>query len=111
VAISPQVNPYLRHSVEKNGVEFEMLSDPGNAVARQFGLVFQIPEELKQVYTAMKIDLPRYDGDDSWELPMTSRFVIDQPGVIRHAEFHPDYTIRPDPEETLDVLRGMAAHS
>jgi peroxiredoxin len=111
VAISPQVNPFLQYSVGKNGVTFEMLGDPGNALARQFGLVFQVPEDLKGVYTAMKIDLPRYNGDDSWELAMTGRFIIDQAGVVQQADCHPDYTIRPDPEETLAALRGMRRDS
>ena len=107
VALSPQVTEFLRLSVQKNDVHFEVLGDPSNAVAREFGLVFQIPEDLKQVYGALKIDLPRVNGDDSWQLPMTSRFIIDRTGIIRSAEFHPDYTIRPDPEETLAVLRNL----
>lgn len=109
VVVSPQVPEYLRHSKEKNGLQCEVLGDPGNQIARQFGLVFQIPEELKQVYTAMKIDLPRYNGDDSWQLPMTSRFIIDRESIIRYSVFHPDYTIRPDPTETLAVLRALSA--
>jgi peroxiredoxin len=99
----------VRYSVEKNGVGFDILSDRGNAVARQFGLVFKVPEDLKQVYLAMKIDLPRYNGDDSWELAMPARFIVDHTGVIRYADFDPDYTIRPNPEETLDALRQLAS--
>jgi len=91
-------------------LQFDVLGDPGNEVARQFGLVFQIPEDLKQVYTAMKIDLPRYNGHDSWQLPMPARFVIDREGIIRYADFDPDYTTRPDPEETLAALREMTPH-
>ena len=76
-------------------------------MARQFGLVFDIPAELKEVYTLMKIDLPRYNGDSSWQLPMPARFVIDPGGVVRHADFDPDYTVRPDPLETLAALRRL----
>ena len=88
-------------------MHFEILGDPANAVARRFGLVFPIPQDLKQVYTAMKIDLPRYDGDDSWQLPMPARFLIDRAGIIRYADFDPDYTTRPDPAETLAALRAI----
>ena len=90
-------------------MQFDVLGDPGNEIARRFGLVFQIPEELKRVYTAMKIDLPRYDGDDSWQLPMPARFIIDREGIIRYADFDPDYTTRPDPEETLAALRNLGS--
>jgi len=107
VALSPQIQTYARHSVEKNDLHFDVLADPGNAVARRFGLAFQVPEEVKRIYVEMKIDLPRYNGDDSWELPMPARFIIDREGIIRHAEFDPDYTTRPDPEETLAALRTM----
>ena len=106
-AISPQTTAYLRQSEERNGLHFDLLGDPGNGVARRFGLAFSIPEELKQVYIQMKIDLPRYNGDDSWELAMPARFIIDREGIIRYADFDPDYTTRPDPEETLAALREM----
>ncbi len=59
----------------------------------------------------MKIDLPRYNGDSSWQLPMPARFVIDPAGVVRDAAFDPDYTVRPDPLETLAALRRAMAHS
>lgn len=94
--------------MEKNNLHFEVLSDAGNAVARSFGLDFQVPEDLKRIYIEMKIDLPRYNGDDSWQLPMPARFIIDRGGIIRYADFDPDYTTRPDPEETLAVLREMS---
>jgi peroxiredoxin len=109
VAVSPQLEAYSRYSVEKNNLHFDILIDAGNGVARQFGLVFPVPEELRRVYTEMKIDLPRYNGDDSWELPMPARFVIEPSGIISYADFDPDYTTRPDPEETLHALRAARA--
>lgn len=109
--VSPQVEQFSRLSVEKNNLRIDVLIDAGNSVARQFGLVFSIPEDLKRIYTEMKIDLPRYNGDESWELPMPARFAIDREGIVRYAEFDPDYTTRPDPEETLAALRALAARS
>jgi peroxiredoxin len=111
VAVSPQIEEYARASIEKNGLHFDVLADPGNAVGRRFGLVFRVPKDLKRVYLAMKIDLPRYNGDESWELAMPARFIIDSAGIIRYADFDPDYTTRPDPEETLAALREIAAPS
>jgi peroxiredoxin len=88
-------------------LQYDVLIDAGNAVARSFGLVFELPEDLRDVYRQMKIDLPRFNGCEVWELPMPARFVIDRGGVIRHADFDPDYTTRPDPEETLAALREL----
>ncbi len=54
------------------------------------------------------IDLPTANGDDSWTLPMPARFVIDRSGMIRAADVDPDYTRRPEPADTVAVLRSLA---
>ncbi len=82
-----------------------MLSDPGNRVASRFGLTFALPEDLREVYGTFGVDLKKYNGDDSWTLPMPARFVIDSTETVRAADVNPDYTVRPEPEETLRVLR------
>lgn len=85
-----------------------MLSDRGNQVARQFGLVFQVTDEVKAIYQEkFKIDLAAVNGDDSWTLPMPGRFVIDRTGTIRAAEADPDYTHRPEPAATVEALRTL----
>jgi peroxiredoxin len=83
------------------------LLDPHNKVAGQFGLAFTLPEELQKLYLSFGIDLPRYNGDDSWQLPMPARYLIDQKGVIRDAAVSVDYTDRPDIEKTLVALKGL----
>ena len=58
-------------------------------------------------YATFPLDLATYNGDDSWTLPLPARFVIDQEGVIRDAQSDPDYTTRPEPEDTLAALRAL----
>lgn len=79
----------------------------GNAWARRLGLTFTLPDDLREVYRGFGIDLPAHNGDDSWELPLPARIVIDTGGVIRSIDADPDYTHRPEPEATLEVLRGL----
>jgi peroxiredoxin len=106
-AISPQREVFLRQMAEKNKLEFDLLRDEGNAVAAKFGLVFPLPPDLREVYSGFGVDLARFNGEDSWTLPMPGRFVIDQRGTIRHAAVNPDYTVRPDPAETVAVLKNL----
>jgi peroxiredoxin len=108
VAISPQTPANSRKSVRQNGLGFPILSDPGNAVAAAFGLSFKLPDYLVQLYTMLKNDLPRCNGDASWTLPMPGRFVIAQDGMIRYAEVNPDYTRRPEPRDMLPALRAAS---
>lgn len=95
-----------RGQVEKNKLSFDLLSDAGNSVASQLGLVFPFAPDLREAYQGLGIDLAKYNGDSSWTLPMPARFVVTQDGVIRYAESDPDYTVRPEPGETIAALRA-----
>jgi peroxiredoxin len=92
---------------EEKGLEVDILSDPGNEVAERYGIRHKLPDDLQGVYRQFKLNLDEYDGDDSWTLPMPTRLIIDTDGVIRYAEINPDYTIRPDPEETIAALQEI----
>ena len=107
VAISPMREAFLKQMSQKNHLEFDLLRDEGNAVAAKFGLVFRLPQDLSELYKSFGTDLARVNGDDSWTLPMPGRFVIDQKGIIRHEDINPDYTVRPDPAETIAVLKNL----
>ena len=107
LAISPQTAANSRKSVRQNGLSFPILSDPGNAVAAAFGLRFALPDYLVALYTSLKNDLPGFNGDPSWTLPMPARFVIGTNGTIRYANVEPDYTRRPEPADMLPALRPI----
>lgn len=112
VAISPQTPANSRKSVRQNSLSFPILSDPHNDVAAAFGLRFALPDYLVELYTSLKNDLPKFNDDPNWTLPMPARFVIAPDGTIAYAEVNPDYTRRPEPEEmfpALDVLVGVKA--
>jgi peroxiredoxin len=107
VAVSPQLSQHNRALVEAKKLSFEVLSDPGNAVAQKFGLVYTLPEDLRKIYLQFGIDVPKHNGDDSWTLPLAARFIVDRQAVIRYAETDADYTIRPNPEHTLEALKSI----
>ena len=107
IAISPQLLQHSRALVKAKKLTFEVLSDPGNTVARKFGLVYALPEDLRKIYLQFGIDVPKHNGDDSWTLPLAARFIIDREGVIRYAEADADYTVRPEPEHTIEALKSI----
>lgn len=100
VAISPQTPDASMEIVDKASLTFPVLSDLGNRVARTYRLVFVLPEVLRP-YTA---NLPQYNGDHSWELPLPGTFVIGQDGMIRLAFVHADYTKRLEPADILAAI-------
>lgn len=109
IAISPQTVPNSRKSARQNGLNFPILSDPRGAVAAAFGLRFTLPHYLVELYKNLKEDLPGFNDDPDWTLPMPARYVIAEDGTIRYAEINPDETRRPEPQEMLPALRQAAA--
>jgi peroxiredoxin len=107
VAISPQLPEHNRELARSRQLGFPILTDRGHAVASRFGLTFTLPDYLRALYATFPLDLATYNGDASWTLPIPARFVIDRAGIVRSAESDPDYTTRPDPEDTLAALRAL----
>jgi peroxiredoxin len=107
VAISPQLPDKSLSMVEKNELSFEVLSDLGNSVARQYGLVFKLNEQLLSLYKKFGIDLPEHNADESYELPMPGTFVVSPDKTIQLAFVDADYTRRLESEEILASLRNL----
>ena len=109
VAISPQTAPNGRKSMRQNKLSFPILSDVKGKIGAAFGLRFQLPDYLVELYKGLKNDLPTFNDDPSWTLPMPARYVIGQDGTILYSEVNPDYTHRPEPEDMVPVLQRAAA--
>lgn len=109
VAISPQTPDNSLSSAEKNELRFPVLSDLGNTVAKKYRLVFTLAERLRPIYLQLaNIDLPRYNGDQSWELPLPGTFVLAQDGTVALSFLDADYTKRLEPGEILECLRRLS---
>jgi peroxiredoxin len=109
VAISPQTAPNSRKSMRQNKLSFPILSDVKGKVGAAFGLRFELPEYLVELYRGLKNDLPAFNDDPNWTLPMPARYVIGQDGTILYSEVNPDYTHRPEPEDMIPVLQRATA--
>jgi len=107
VAISPELPDKAMDTQARHALEFDVLSDVGNRVTAAFGLTFELPEQLRPIYTKIGIDVPAFNGDDSFILPVPATYVVDSDGVIRHHFVNVDYTQRLEPDDLLHVLRGQ----
>jgi peroxiredoxin len=108
VAISPQTPEYSLSMAEKHNLGFEVLSDAGNLVARQYGLVFSLADPLRLLYKEkFGVDLKEYNADKSYDLPMPGTFIVAPGGLIHYAFVDPDYTLRLEPAEIMRSLREI----
>jgi peroxiredoxin len=101
VAISPQTEKHSYMTRDMNRLRFPVLSDQGNQVARKFGLVYRLPAELQATYENIMTKLPGYNGDQSWELPLSATYVLRPDGRISYARVDADWRRRPEPAELL----------
>jgi peroxiredoxin len=105
IAISPQQPDKSLDQVSKSQLTFEVLSDPGNELAKQCGLVYTLPESLRPIYAAWQLDIPGHNGDDSFQLPMPATYIIGTDGIIHYAFVDMDYTRRLEPDVIIEQLK------
>ena len=109
IAVSPQLPGNSFATVIKNDVEFPVLSDVGNVVAKRFGIVYKLTKELLSVHAKADHNLSTFNGETgSQELPMPATFVLDQSGKIHLSFVDEDYTRRLDPNKIIEVLRRLS---
>ena len=75
-------------------------------MARQFKLVYTVPDYLKQQYQRTFVNLPLCNGDQSWELPLAATYIVGRDGTILFAEVSADYTRRTEPQRILKALES-----
>jgi len=108
LSISPQIAEHNAQIIERQRLPFDLLSDLGNEVAAKLGLRWEMVDPLKSLYNdQFQISLPKYNGEDSWTLPMPARYLIDTEGIVRYAEAKADYTNRPNPDALIEVLKAL----
>jgi len=108
VAISPQLPDNSLSTREKNDLAFPVLSDVGNKVARRFGIVFELSDDLVELYRNFGHALEEANGNSGKrELPFPGTFLIDGNGTIRLAHVYVDYTRRLDPDDVIETLKEL----
>lgn len=106
VAISPQTPDESLNIKEKNDLQFEVLSDNGNIVARQFTTVFKNGETPIETMKALGIDFDSHYADDSQELPVPAVFIIEKEGTISFAKaIDGDYRNRVEASDIIQALK------
>jgi peroxiredoxin len=104
VAVGPQVERQSDFMAGQHGLPFPVLTDAGNKVAEQFGLVYALPEYMREYYRSILVNIPFVNGDQSWRLPLPATYVVGQDGRVIFAQAHADFRVRPEPEEVMAAV-------
>lgn len=104
VAVSPQTPDNSLSTAEKNQLTYPVLSDSGLAAATAFGIAFELPKELIDLYGSVGNDLPVLNGNGRWVLPLPATYVVGHDGKVLYAHVEADYRMRAEPSDVLGVL-------
>ncbi|MGA8454889.1 MAG: peroxiredoxin-like family protein [Streptosporangiaceae bacterium] len=104
VAVSPQTPDGSLSTKETKELTFTVLSDPGNQIAGQLGILTAPSDGARAAQLQLGLDLTKVNADGTTALPMPTVIVVDASGVIRWIDVHRDYTSRTEPDQVLQAI-------
>ena len=104
VAISPETVQWTAELKAYAKAPFPILSDVDGGYALELNLLFWIGDEKREALSASGVDLDRFQGNDTWMLPVPATFVVDRGGIVRARHVDPDYRRRMDIDELLAAV-------
>jgi peroxiredoxin len=105
LALTPEMPDKSMTTSEKHNLEFEILSDVGNKVGKEYGVVFKLTDDVANIYNEA-FALNEYNGNESNELPLAATYIINEKGVITYAFLDADYRNRAEPLELTQQLKS-----
>ncbi|WP_343329951.1 peroxiredoxin-like family protein [Polaribacter staleyi] len=106
IALTPELPDNSLDTAEKNNLEFTVLSDLNNVIGKEYGVVFQLTDEVADIYEA-GFGLSEKNGNDTDQLPLAATYVIDTNGIIQYAFLDADYRQRAEPTEIITALEKL----
>lgn len=107
IAVAPESTDQSLQTVKDFELPFDVLSDTDNNLAKQIGIAYTIPDYLLKVYEKYGLNISKHNASDKFELPLPATYVLDDEGYVRYAFVTPDYTLRANMEDILEVLKEI----
>lgn len=105
IAVSPQVPERLIEIKQRHDLGFYVASDKDNVLARQLGILYSFDEaSRKAALSKGGGGIGEVTGTGTWELPQPAVVVIDAQGQVIFADVSPDWLVRTEASEIVDVV-------
>jgi peroxiredoxin len=105
VAIMPDRQKFVTELKSQANVPFPILTDMDNGYALSLNLTIWVGAELQKMMEGRR-DLPLFQGNSSWMLPIPATFVVGRDGRIRGRFIDPDYRKPTSIAAMLTALRS-----
>lgn len=108
VAITPESRRFVSRLDAETLSAFPILADLDNGYALTVNLAIWVDEAMSGLISGAGWDIPSYQGNDAWILPIPAVFVLDRAGVVVARHVNADYRERADIDEIIASLRALA---
>src|SRR5262249_51742668 len=105
VAVMPDRQQFAAEFRTELQAPFPVLTDLDNGYALSLNLAIWVGEEMERFIAAAGWDVPKFQGNNSWILPIPATFIVGQDGYIKARFVDPDYRKRMEIEDVLAALR------
>ena len=104
VAIMPERRKFAKTMKALVGAQFPFLIDMDNGYALSLNLAIWVGAEMERLM-GLGLDIPNYQGNSSWFMPIPATFIVGTDGIIRDRFVDPDYRRRMDIDDLIAALR------
>lgn len=108
LAVTPQCEREIALTRERDRLRFPIVADRGNAIARAFGIAYEVAPEVRVLYERLGIDPAQVDVSGRWTLPLPAVFLIGRDGRIAWDHVDTDYRCRAEPCDAIARLDALA---
>lgn len=108
VAVSPQTPSASELIITAAELGFPVLSDPGNVLSRDLGIVTEPTGDARAAHTQLGFDVADSNADHTGDIPYPTVLVVDGSGRVVFADVHVDYTTRTEVADIIDALDFQA---
>jgi peroxiredoxin len=109
VAIMPERQRFAARFKAEAKLRYPVLCDIDNGYALSINLAIWVGAEVQELMAKSGRDLPNYQGNEAWVLPIPATFVVGQDGRVASRFIDPDYRKRMAVEDLLAALRAARA--
>lgn len=106
IALSADRVEKLAETIQKDSLDYTLLSDSKTSAAQALGLAFRVEESTVERYKKNKMDLEDASGERHHILPVPAVFIVGMDGIIKFEYVNPNYRVRIDPEVLLAAARS-----
>lgn len=106
VAIVPETRRFTAALSSEAHAGFPILTDLDNGYALSLNLAIWVGAEMERLIAGAGWDVPAYQGNDAWMLPIPATFVVGTDGLIKARYVDPDYRRRMEIDDLLGALRA-----